>query len=356
MASGRLFEFVCVLLRASGIHAAEWDPWQESRGTLDDLQRLASLDLVELGFPEPERTRVRLSLLSYCHITEMDFPYSLVANLLRLRLGKKYHVNPFRALAVPMGKKKEGPFRELRLPSPGKKIGYIKQLAQEAGLPAVGEAFEWVLDRAIRNAVYHSDYTLANGEFRLLSSSRLSKKAGHYTPVVDWQELDELFKDTSSFYSALFALYQRCLGSFGDFRNAFIPFDLHYKAILELVFDDDKCLAGFRVYWPNATRSEYARTKEGCTGVNYLFDPDGSINFMVGLYASTPGRFSPLVEMGSEPVYPEIPGTTLRPHWPEELKVYKLTEASVESASRAGTSGGLTRSAEHADDLARQPD
>jgi hypothetical protein len=83
-------------------------------------------------------------------------------------------------------------------------------------------------------------------------------------------------------------------------------------------------LIGFRVYWPNGTTGEYARTKDACTGHNLSFDPDGSINFMVGLIASKRGPFSPLVEEGHEPTYATVPGTEIRPHWPADLKVYKL--------------------------------
>jgi hypothetical protein len=32
---------------------------------------------------------------------------------------------------------------------------------------------------------------------------------------------------------------------------------------------------GFRVYWPNGTCGEYARTRDACTGFNLSFDPDG---------------------------------------------------------------------------------
>jgi hypothetical protein len=78
------------------------------------------------------------------------------------------------------------------------------------------------------------------------------------------------------------------------------------------------------VYWPNGSHSEYSRTKDGCVGLNIVFNPDRSINFMVGLYASKPGSFSPLVERDAQPNYPAPPGTEIRPYWPKELAAYKL--------------------------------
>ena len=324
MTQDRLFEFVSALVRAAGLQGPDWDPWYESQDTLDDLGNLSTIELPPALFPNPARTRVRLSLLSYCHLTEMDLPYSLVANLLRLRLGKKYDITPFRDLYRPIGRKNSGPFQKMMPPSPGAKIRRIAKLAEEAHIPEVARAFESVYDRIIRNAVYHPDYTLSNGEFRLLSDFRPSKKRRHSSQVVEWDELSDLFTNTFAFYTALFILYERCRKSFGDFRGAFIPYDGHYKGVLQLLFDEEERLSGFRVYWPNRTVGEYNRARHGSSSINMRFDPDGSINFMVGMYASKPGIFSPLVEQGKEPAYAEVPGTSVQPHWPENLKVYKL--------------------------------
>lgn len=321
MGTNRFFEFVYVLVRSSGIEDAGWDPWYESQAILNDLQALAALELPTNKFPEANRTRLRLGLLSYCHVTEMDLPYALLANLLRLRLGEKYSINPFYDLVQVRGK---GSKARLVPPSPGRKIQRISEFAKKAQFPDVGQALEGIYDSAIRNAVYHSDYTLTDKELRLLAGTRLSKKEGVYTPVVALDELNNLVVDTFAFYRALFGLYERCRKSFGDFQGAFLPYDGYYKGVLQLVFDDEASLAGYRVYWPNESVSEYSRGRNGCAGSNLVFDPDGSINFMVGLYASKPGPFSPLVEYGGQPAYAPVPGTTERPHWPEDLKVYKL--------------------------------
>jgi hypothetical protein len=236
----------------------------------------------------------------------------------------KYHIAPFRDLYTRIGKKVPGPLQTMKPPSPRKKLDRIRELAENARLADVSSAFESIYDRGIRNAVYHSDYTLSNNEFRLLSDFHASKKKGYSTPVIEWDELSELFTNTFAFHTALFSLYERCRKSFGDFRDAFIPYDGYYKGVLQLVFDGEQRVVGFRVYWPNGTLGQHSRTKHGSIGVNTRFDSDGSVNFMVGLYASNRSAFSPLVEAGQDPVYPEIPGTTCRPYWPEDLKVYKL--------------------------------
>lgn len=311
MAVDRLFEFVCVLTRAGGMHDADWDPWYESRATLDDLGKLTALELLDPPFHNPARTRVRLTLLSYCHLTEMDFPYWLIANLLRLRLGDKYDMAPFRDLYT-RPRRSTTPIMKMRPPSPAKKMGRIKKLAQDAQLASVADALDSIYEPEIRNAVYHSDYTLSEGELRLLSHSRLSKQAGCFTPVVEWRELSDIFARMFAFHSALFSLYERSMNSFGSFKDKIVPYDLHYKGLLQLLFSDAR-LIGFRVYWPNGTTGEYRREGSASSGHNLTFDPEGSINFMVGLYAGRPSVFSPLVEEGTRPKYSRIPETDIIP-------------------------------------------
>jgi len=99
MNSIRIFEFVCALVRAGGLELGGFDPWYESKAIIDDIRNLSQLALPEEHFPEPVKTRIRLALVAYCTLTEMDLPYILIANLLRLRCGEKYHLDPFHDLA-----------------------------------------------------------------------------------------------------------------------------------------------------------------------------------------------------------------------------------------------------------------
>jgi hypothetical protein len=57
-------------------------------------------------------------------------------------------------------------------------------------------------------------------------------------------------------------------------------------------------IAGFRTYWPNGTVSEFSRTRDGSHAINVVFENDGSISFMVNLYArqfriESPARIEP---------------------------------------------------------------
>jgi hypothetical protein len=195
-----------------------------------------------------------------------------------------------------------------------------------SGLYLVSAIDASLIELLRKNPKYLHELSSRKFEELVAELFRLSKKKNVITPVIEFDELDDVLTNAFAFYSALFTLYDRCRRSFGGFKNAFIPYDVHYKGLLELMFDEEDRLIGYRVYWPNNHYSEYHRTKEGCNGLNISFDPDGSINFFVGLYASKRGAFSPLVEESAEPIYPCRPGTDLRPHWPDPLKPYRLPD------------------------------
>jgi hypothetical protein len=235
----RLFEFACTLIRASGLQDTGWDSYYESLALLEDLKQLQLIELDPNNFPFPEVTRARLALISYCHVTEMNFPYELLANLIRLHLGKKYCMNPLAHLMRPITRKVNGiqVIRGIKMPSPDKNIKEIELLSAQAGIPEVGVALREIYDPVIRNAVYHSDFVLHDKSMRLLSDLRLSKK-GDRTSIIPFDELGEVINDAFAFHSALIQLYKRSCHSFTDFRHSFLPYDPYYKGILEFTFEN----------------------------------------------------------------------------------------------------------------------
>jgi hypothetical protein len=93
---------------------------------------------------------------------------------------------------------------------------------------------------------------------------------------------------------------------------------------MEFMFEGG-LVTGFRVYWPNELVSEYSRNSDSrCVANNLSFNHDGSIDFFIGTYANKPSAFSPLVEMGEEPVYAIANEQGGRPYWPAEPKAYAL--------------------------------
>lgn len=320
-----LFEFICTLLRVAGMKDTGWESYNESLAFLEDMDRLGNLHLPRDIFPEPFHTRARLALIAYSHATEMNMPYDLLANLLRLRIGKKYCTDPFAHLATSRNVKRGGAtvFKRMAA-SPEKKIKFIEEISLQARLPEIGAALREIYDPVIRNAVFHSDYVLHGTSMHLLSDFRKPSKQEIRTPVVELHELISLTANAFGFHSALIALYKRACRSMTDFRGRFLPFDPFYKGILELTFEED-VLTGFRAYWPNGTISTYCRSVAGhCDAINLDYNPDGSINFSVGVFANKPGSFSPCVEANAAPLYGMVPGSQKRPYWPNVLQAYEL--------------------------------
>lgn len=298
------------------------DSYYESLAFLEDLKNLQLMDLPAEKFSKPERTIARLALISYCHITEMNFPYELLANLLRLRIWQKYSTEPLGHLAQPIYKKKV--LKRIRPASPEKKIAEIEKLSAEAGIAEVGEALRRIYDPVVRNAFYHSDYALHDDGMRLLSGLRFWKEETDNRSLIEFEALGEITREAFAFHSALIQLYKRACRSFVDFRGMFLPFDTLYKGLLEFTFDD-QLLTGFRAYWPNGWISTYERSTDGRSyAQNVTFKRDGSIGFFVGLLASRPGTFSPCVEAEGTPVYAKVPGTEKVPYWPNELRAFSL--------------------------------
>lgn len=321
----RMFEWACTMVRVTGIKDTGWDSYTESTALLEDLTQLIGLELPKDRFPNPANTQARLALIAYSHMIEMSVPYELLANLLRLRMGMKYSVEPLAHLNRLENTKVNGmKVKRVRTASPFKKINEIEKMAAKAGVPEVGAALRGIYNGTIRNAVYHSDYAVHADSLRLLSGFHYSKKERVNTPLITFDELGEVTNEAFAFHSALLALWKRQRKLFIDFRGKILPYDARYKGVIEFTFEDES-LNGFRVYWPNGTVGACSRDADGQSyAQNIQFDPDGSINFFVGILASRPSSFSPCVETDGEPEYAVVPGTDKRPHWPSDFRSYAL--------------------------------
>jgi hypothetical protein len=312
----RMFEWACTMVRVTGMQDTGWDSYTESIAFLEDCSQLQRLQLPEDRFPNPANTQARIALMSYSHMIEMSVPYDLLANLLRLRLGLKYSTDPLIHLNKRKGYKVKGVKKIRVVPAnPIAKIEEIDKMAVQAGFPEVGAALKGIYSHTIRNAVFHSDYAIHDDSVRILSGSY---------QLISFDELARLTNDAFAFHSALLLLWKRQRKLFIDFRGKILPYDDHYKGVIEFTFEGDS-LNGFRTYWPNGMVGVCARNADGQSHAqNISFRPDGSIDFFVGLLASTPGSYSPCVEDGSVPEYAVVPGTDKRPHWPDDLRPYAL--------------------------------
>ena len=304
--SNDIIKYFASLLRVLGMEDGGWDPYAESRAILNDINGIFKLNLPQAIFSEPDWTTWRLGLLLYSHIVEMDAPYEVMANLLRFQLGKGYSPSPFYDFLTSNQKKS---FRRVGI-SASKKIEIIKQLSESAGLN-VGKIFDDFYDNRLRNAISHSDYILAEESFRCRGGI-----SGARAFSITYEELNRILVSAKAFMSAFFSAEQLARQVWGAEKQRAIPYDSHYKGLMEVLVDDRDLMCGFAVHWPNNSQSTYRRTEHGIEMINCSLDLDNAaISLFVDLYARKPGSFSPLVEQGARPIYTNLDGCEESPTW-----------------------------------------
>ncbi|MEM5472773.1 hypothetical protein WNZ14_13655 [Hoeflea sp. AS60] len=311
--SNDIIRYFASLLRVLGMEDKGWDPYAESRNILNDLNRLMKLDLSEDRFPDGW-TSWRLGLLLYSHIVEMDAPYEVITNLLRFRLAKGYSPNPYFDLLT---EKEQKNFSKNGVRT-GRKIEIIKALSKEADLP-VGELYDEFYNNRLRNAVQHSDFILTEDDFR----SRRGV-SGTKSFKLTYEELDTIITKAKAFISAVFQLDLDARQVWGSKKGQAIPYDAHYKGLMEVLVDDRNLMCGFAVHWPNDSESMYRRTEAGVEMVNCMVNlKQATIDLWVGLYAQKRGTFSPLVEANGDPKYSPLDKSEIRPEWPKDIMTGK---------------------------------
>jgi hypothetical protein len=307
-----MIDFFASLLRVVGMEDRGWDPVLESRATLEDLNAIMQMELPEDGFPSAEMTKWRMGLLMYSHMVEMDAPYEVITNLLRFQLGYGYSPNPYYQF-LKKDEKKQFSKRGLY---PVGKIKIIKQLSKELGVN-VGDMFDEFYDPKLRNAISHSDFIFTETHFRVRNGT--GARGAYAIPL---ENLNETITRCKAFYSTFFGIEHAARHSFGGIAKKALPYDLHYKGLLEILADKDGTMCGFRVHWPNGSDSTYRRTEDGIEMVNFMLAmQQNTIEFMVGRYARKPGSFSPLVEEDARPVYTRREGNDAPLSWPGDGSV-----------------------------------
>lgn len=306
--SNDIIRYFASLLRVLGMEDRGWDPYAESRAMLEDINGLFKLELPEARFKEPDKTTWRIGLLLYSHIVEMDAPYEVITNLLRFQLGKGYSPNPFFNLLTPDEQKA---FKKRGITNT-RKIEIIKQLSTELKLD-VGTIFDDFYNSRLRNAFSHSDYILTDEDFRCrggISGMRAFK--------IGYQELDKIISCAKAFIAAFFYLDHVARLHWGKHKQRAIPYDSHYKGLMEVLVDNEDMMCGFKVHWPNNSESFYRRTEDGVDMCNCMLDlKHATVQLFVDLYARNPGTFSPLVERDDKPVYTKLEGCSEFPTWPD---------------------------------------
>jgi hypothetical protein len=288
-----IIQLFASLLRVVGMEDKGWDPYAESRAVLEDLNQLMQLTLPAKKFQDRERTNWRLGLLFYSHIVEMSAPYEVLTNLLRFRLGKGYHPNPYYEFLTEKDRKR---FRRSGL-FPKQKIEIIQALSKEAGLE-FGSIFDEFYRTDFRNAIAHSDFIFTDAGFRCRNG--YGNKAFQLT----YEQVDDLITHAKIFIGTFFGLEREARRVFGEKAVKGMAYDPIMKGVMEVLVDDEKIMNGFKVHWPNGSESVYRRTENGITMDNCMLAlKHNTLSLFVNQYAQRRSAFSPLVEEGASPNY-----------------------------------------------------
>ncbi|MCB2115422.1 MAG: hypothetical protein KDE00_03785 [Rhodobacteraceae bacterium] len=176
----------------------------------------------------------------------------------------------------------------------------------------MGEIFDDYYDNRLRNAISHSDYILTEKGFRCRGGI-----SGNKGFELSFEELDMILLSAKAFIAAFFTIEHSARRVWGSQAGRAIPYDAHYKGMMEVLADSNGLMCGFKVHWPNGTDSTYRRTEDGIEMVNCMLAMQhNTLELVVGLYASDPSAFSPLVEVKGHPVYTNREGNDDPLHWP----------------------------------------
>ena len=189
------FEYVMALLDFQGAEDTGWNPLQETIYIYDDLTSL-------LTAPLKDNTRTRLALLLYCHITEAEAPYRIVYNMLTVISGDRCSSFPFQSLI------KNHPDGNIVPPTVRNIIRLITELSATIDVTEFAELISKGVDHGLRNAFYHSDYTLHDGEFRS-KNSWFTHANNNRSRSLSSDELQQVVNNGLSSFNAFMKVYTR---------------------------------------------------------------------------------------------------------------------------------------------------
>ncbi len=180
------FEFILTLLRVRGFSGPGWDPFGSSQ------QIFKGISYVEKKIKDFYICR-HLNLLLYAHIVEASEPYEILANLIRICEGKRFHIDNF----PPKGK-------YLRPQSPSEKIIKLDDMASKINMSNSIYPLKDVFDRDLRNAIFHSDYSLYQGEVRIIKP--MKSYSNH--------EITKIMNKGLAYFNAFLTLFKGHISSY----------------------------------------------------------------------------------------------------------------------------------------------
>ena len=254
-------EYIYTLLRVGGMKDGGWDPFVEAEETLNDFSKI----LRRTNKDKISKRSFRFGLLIYCHAIEMSAPYQILYNILCCIQGKNYNPFPF------PGRKRSNKNPFDTIPKfPKQKIKILEEESEKAEEQELIKKINSFFDENIRNAFYHSGYTLTDSEFRICESG--------IAYSITYQELSEKLAKCFAFYEAFFNIYKQMRLAL---RKAKKFHRLQNFEVFELLSNAKEGLIGFKMHFSNGSHAHFERRKERVQTINIFFEKDG-INFFVG--------------------------------------------------------------------------
>lgn len=169
--------------------------------------------------------KIRIKIMIYCHIMEVDLPFIILWNLLRVLNGQQCQ-----AEFSMINKKGEKVICE----HPEQKIAEIEKLSKRPKL-RIGESIRKFWQGDIRNAFSHSQYFLSDSSFTitrdlLLFPRKLVKKRAVYS----YQDIDKLYSCATSFLYSFIDFYKCYVSPYKDgkahrIQAGSIRWDMHFQ-------------------------------------------------------------------------------------------------------------------------------
>ena len=234
------FEYVCALLRIRGIEDQGWDPLEETIQLFNDM-----INLIQA--PLRDSTRLRIGLLAYCHITEVDAIYSIIENMLRIIEGKRASIDPFWDIYKPRNKKME--ITKAFNIQPLSKKEVVKHLIKHASKikeNEVSEVIKEIYNDDVRNSFYHSDYIIYKDEYRIRKAR--SKLGGLGTITIKISDLLEIINNGIHYYEAFMNVYSKHITSYKETKIVYghISGEENDPEPIELLVVSKKGVYGFK--------------------------------------------------------------------------------------------------------------
>jgi hypothetical protein len=158
----------------------------------------------------------------------------MLANMLRTIQGERYSISPFVDYAT---------LTKKVVTSPKQKIAALKEMEKDVGVDSLGKIFDSFFEDEIRNAFYHSDYTLYANQFRYQKRAT-NWKLPTAAPITD---LTPKIDQCINFYLAFMKAYDDHRQSYTEskiIKGRFAP-DGGWLDI-EILVQKDTGVTGFR--------------------------------------------------------------------------------------------------------------